>query len=114
MNDNKRTVRRDDMSGKVGGNQVAGGQVLCLLPRSESSTVVRFSPEYGQADGDEDTGKTGKKDEDWRGAARRHNFPMERSSGRAADFSGGIRRVSEVASWASSGAAAKSARDYLW
>lgn len=111
MGDNKYTVRQGDMSGKVGGKQVGGGQVLCLLPRSKSSTVVRFSPENGQAKGDKDTGR---KDKDWRGVACRQTFPMERNADRAAPVSGGMRRVSEVATWASSGAPAKSARDYLW
>lgn len=111
MGDNKHTNRRGDIRCKMGDKQMGGGQVRCLLQRSKSSTVVRLSSEYGQAKGDEDTGR---KDEHLRGVACRQTFPMERSIDKSVEVCGGMRRVSEVATWASLGAPAKSAKDYLW
>lgn len=96
-----------------------------LLSSSKSSTGVRFSPpgdeqagfkDNGECDqGPRTTAKVGKAGLDTVGTVELDTRATQRS-GRGCDakVASGMRRGSEMASWATCGAREKSAKDYLW
>lgn len=92
-------------------SEVDGSSSSRLLSASKSSTGVRFSPENEQA-GFTDKGEC--VEVRALGAKVGPGGTQRSSRGCDAKVASGMRRGSEMASWATCGAREKSAKDYLW
>lgn len=84
-----------------------------LLSSSKSSTGVRFSPGDEQ-EGFADEGEFTERARTALAAKVGPDGTQRRSRGCDAKVASGMRRGSEMASWATCGAREKSAKDYLW
>lgn len=102
----------------LGPRKHGGGFEPLLLSAPKSSTAVHFSPGNDQADGMEEQQKhvSENGDEEEREAGEGTASVHNKTQGTGCDLkvAGGMRRGSEVASWATCGATGTSARDYLW